>query len=146
MLDLGPLVFTAPWIIDGTRRVASSMVVTAGDTAAPLVRAFPPLRFLLALQPQEETPARTPLWLILLRMLIAALIILGLAHPVWNQGKQLYGSGPLILVVDDGWAAAPAWQKRLDTIENLVDQADREGRAVRVLMTAKRPRSGPSSY
>ncbi len=145
MLDLGPLVFTAPWLLTALAALPVLWWLLRVTPPDPLVRAFPPLRFLLALQPQEETPARTPLWLILLRMLIAALIILGLAHPVWNQGKQLYGSGPLILVVDDGWAAAPAWQKRLDTIENLVDQADREGRAVRVLMTAKQPRSG-SSY
>ena len=144
MLDLGPLVFTAPWILAALVSLPILWWLLRVTPPAPLVRAFPPLRFLLALQPQEETPARTPLWLILLRMLIAALIILGLAHPVWNQGKQLYGSGPLILVVDDGWAAAPVWQKRLDTIESLVDQADREARAVRVLMTAKRLRSEPS--
>ena len=144
MLDLGPLVFTTPWILTTLITLPILWWLLRVTPPAPLVRAFPPLRFLLALQPQEETPARTPLWLILLRMLIAALIIFGLAHPVWNQGKQLYGSGPLILVVDDGWAAAPVWQKRLDTIENLVDQADREGRAVRVLMTAKRLRSEPS--
>ncbi|MHA1109010.1 MAG: BatA domain-containing protein, partial [Alphaproteobacteria bacterium] len=41
---------------------------------SPRVQAFPPLRLLLALRRQEETPARTPPWLILLRMLIAALI------------------------------------------------------------------------
>ena len=144
MLDFGPLVFTAPWILVALAALPILCWLLRVTPPAPLVRAFPPLQFLLALQPQEETPAKTPLWLILLRILIASLIILGLAHPVWNQGRQLYGSGPLILVVDDGWAAAPVWQKRLDTIENLVDQADREGRAVQVLMTAKRLRSEPS--
>ncbi|NKB19499.1 MAG: DUF4159 domain-containing protein [Alphaproteobacteria bacterium] len=141
MLDLGPLVFTAPWMLAALATLPILWWLLRVTPPAPLVRAFPPLRFLLTLQPQEETPARTPLWLILLRMLIAALIILGLAHPVWDQGKKLYGSGPLILVIDDSWAAAPTWQKRLDTLETLVDQADREGRAVRILMTAKRLRS-----
>ena len=141
MLDLGPLIFTSPWILTALAALPILWWLLRVTPPAPLVQAFPPLRFLLALRPQEETPARTPLWLILLRMLIAALIILGLAHPVWDQGKQLYGSGPLVLVIDDSWAAAPGWQKRLDTIESLVDQADREGRAVRIMMTAKRLRS-----
>ena len=36
-----------------------------------------------------------PWWLILLRMLLAALVILALAHPFLNPGAKLHGSGPL---------------------------------------------------
>ncbi|MFM8990296.1 MAG: BatA domain-containing protein [Alphaproteobacteria bacterium] len=58
---------------------------------------------------REETPARTPWWLLLLRLAVAALVILALAHPILNPQARLAGNGPLLVVVDDGWAAgAPA--------------------------------------
>ena len=59
---------------------------------------FPAIRLLLGLVPREETPARTPLWLILLRMVLAALVILALAHPLLNPQAPLAGNGPLVLV------------------------------------------------
>lgn len=137
MLDLGPILFTAPWILTALAVLPVLWWLLRITPPAPQILAFPPLKFLLALQPQEETPARTPLWLILLRMLIAALIILALAHPLWNPGERLRGSGPLVLIVDDGWAAGPGWPKRLLAMEALVDQAERDGRAVRIMTTAR---------
>ena len=137
MLDLGPVIFTAPWILAALVTLPILWWLLRVTPPSPQIRAFPPLKFLLALRPQEETPARTPLWLILLRMLIAALIIFALAHPLWNPGERLHGSGPLVLVVDDGWAAGPGWRKRMDAMEALIDQAERDGRAVRVMSTAR---------
>ena len=104
MLDLGSVVFSAPWMLAALAVLPVLWWLLRVMPPAPLVRIFPPLSFLLALRPQEETPARTPLWLILLRILIAVLIIVGLAHPLWNPGERLHGSGPLIIVVDDSWA------------------------------------------
>ena len=137
MLDLGALVFTAPWMLAALAVLPVLWWLLRVMPPAPMVRAFPPLRFLLALQPQEETPARTPLWLILLRVLIAALIIIGLSHPLWNPGERLHGTGPLIIVVDNGWAAAPRWNKRTAAMNALIDQAERDGRAIRYITTAR---------
>jgi hypothetical protein len=136
MLDIGPLVFTAPWLLTALAVLPILWWLLRVTPPSPLIRAFPPLSFLLALRPQEETPARTPLWLILLRILIAALIIVGLAHPLWNPGDRLYGNGPLIVVIDDDWSAAPGWTRRIDALSALIDQADRDGRPVRILKTA----------
>ncbi len=137
MLDLGPVLFTAPWILTALAALPILWWLLRITPPSPQIRTFPPLKFLLALQPREETPARTPLWLILFRMLIAALIILALAHPMWNPGERLRGSGPLVLVIDDGWAAGPGWNKRLKAMDALVDQAERDGRAVRIMTTAR---------
>jgi hypothetical protein len=137
MLDLGALVFTAPWMLAALAILPVLWWLLRVMPPAPMVRAFPPLRFLLALQPQEETPARTPLWLILLRMLIAALVIIGLSHPLWNPGERLQGNGPLIIVIDNGWASAPHWNKRVAAMNALIDQAERDGRAVRYVTTAR---------
>ena len=45
---------------------------------------FPPTRLLFEIAPKEETPSRTPWWLILLRLTLAALVIIAAAGPLWN--------------------------------------------------------------
>ena len=45
---------------------------------------FPPTRLLFEIAPKEETPSRTPWWLTLLRLTLAALIIIAAAGPLWN--------------------------------------------------------------
>ena len=42
---------------------------------------FPPIRILLGLPTQEETPDKTPWWLLLLRLGLAALLIFAVAQP-----------------------------------------------------------------
>jgi hypothetical protein len=137
MLDLGALVFTTPWMLAALAILPVLWWLLRVMPPAPMVRAFPPLSFILALQPQEESPARTPLWLIILRVLIATLIIIGLSHPIWNPGERLRGNGPLIIVIDNGWASAAGWNKRIAAMNALVDQAERDGRAVQYLTTAR---------
>ncbi len=67
------------------------------------------MRFLLGLNATEETPARTPWWLLALRLLAAGLVIIALARPVLDAGTALAGKGPVLLVMDNGWAAANDW-------------------------------------
>ena len=52
---------------------------------------FPPTRLLFEIAPKEETPSRTPWWLILLRLTAAALVILAAAGPIWNPQSGLAG-------------------------------------------------------
>ena len=104
---------------------------------APRAQTFPAIRLLAALRPREETPARTPWWLLALRLCAAGLIIVGLAGPVLGgAGLALAGRGPLLLVVDNGWASAPDWPARLATANNVLDQAERQARPVAMLATA----------
>ena len=136
MLQFGAFAVASPWMLTALVLLPVLWWLLRVTPPAPLVRAFPPLRLLLALTPKEETPAHTPLWLILLRMLIVALVIVALAHPLFNPGARLTGSGPLMLVIDDGWAAAGRWDARRATLAALIDRAEREDRAVVVLATA----------
>ena len=137
MLQLGPLAFASPWLLLALASLPLLWWLLRVTPPSPKLVQFPPIRLLLALKPQQETPARTPLWLILLRMLVALLIILAIARPLLNPGAQLQGSGPLVLVIDDGWASAANWPARVDAIESLIGQAERQGRNVRVLTTAR---------
>src|SRR5580698_8421584 len=109
MLALGPLAFAAPWLLWGLLVLPALWWLLRVTPPAPRRVRFPALRLLLGLTPREETPAKTPLWLILMRMALIAIIILALAHPLLNPNAQLGGDGPLVLVVDDGWSAAPHW-------------------------------------
>ncbi len=136
MLSLGALAFTQPWMLLALAGMPLIWLLLRVTPPAPRTLSFPAIRLLFGLRPPEETPARTPLWLILLRMAIAALVILALARPLLNPAAQLSGSGPLVLVIDDGWAAARHWQARLRTLDGLLDKAEREARPVVVLTSA----------
>jgi len=95
---------------------------------------FPPLRLLRGLEDEEQTPAATPWWLLLLRLLAAALLILALADPLLGRSPKLVTTGPLVLVVDNGWTAARDWEARQELMVDLLRSA--EGRPVAIIPTA----------
>lgn len=136
MLNLGPLAFAAPWMLLGLAVLPVIWWLLRVTPPAPRRIDFPPVRILMELRRHDETPEKTPLWLLLLRLCLAALVVLALAHPLLNPSGGLGGSGPLLLVVDDGWAAARHWSRRTETMIELVEQAARQGRPVMVLTTA----------
>jgi hypothetical protein len=103
---------------------------------SPRRETFPAIRLLLGLNPTEETPARTPWWLLLLRLVAAGLVIVALARPVLDGGHSLAGSGPVLLLIDNGWAAAAEWPRRMQTANAVLDRAARAGRSVALLATA----------
>ena len=103
----------------------------------PRAEAFPPLRILATVLKREETPSKSPWWLTLLRMLLAAAVIFAIADPVLNpRTNSLNGSGPLVLVIDNGWATAPDWERRVQTAQLLIDDAESTDVPVSIAFTA----------
>ena len=143
MLDLGLLGLTNPWLLTALLSLPALWWLLRVIPPAPRRLRFPTIRFLLGLQPEEETSARTPPWLLALRLLLATLLIVALAGPVLNPEPELSGDGPLVLAVDDGWAAAPRWEQRLAALQRFTDRAQREQREVILLGTAPDP-AGPT--
>ncbi len=143
MLNLGFIAFAQPWLLLALAGLPVLWLLLRLTPPAPRRLSFPAVRLLFGLKVLEETPARTPWWLLLLRLLIAALIILGLAQPLLNPAAQLSGGGPLVLVVDDGWAAARFWPARQVAAGNLLSQAEREDRPVVLLTTAPSAQDAP---
>jgi hypothetical protein len=95
---------------------------------------FPPTRLLFEIAPKEETPSRTPWWLILLRLALAALVIIAAAGPLWNPPLASSNRGaPLLLMLDDGWGAAGSWDARLRTADEIIARADADNRGVALL-------------
>jgi hypothetical protein len=142
MLSLGALAFASPWLLTGLAVLPVLWWLLRVTPPAPRRIRFPALVLLLGLTPREETPAKTPLWLILMRMALIALVILALAHPLLNPEATLAGNGPVVLVIDDGWTAARHWDERRATLDRFIDQAEREGRRVVLLGTAPPPGEG----
>ena len=68
MLALGPIAFLQPWILAGLLALPLIWLLLRLSPPAPRRVAFPPLALLLRLVAPEETPARTPWWLLLLRL------------------------------------------------------------------------------
>ena len=136
MLELGPLAFASPAILLALLLLPALWWLLRITPPMPRLVKFPAIRLLFGLRSREETPASAPLWLILLRLAMAALLILGLAGPLLNPGGVAGGGGPLLLVVDDGWAAASGWDRRMQTLSALIDQAARAERPVLLLTTA----------
>lgn len=136
MLTLGPLAFLSPWVLLALIALPAIWWLVRALPPTPRREAFPPIALLRSLERSEPPPARTPLWLLLLRLALAALIILALAGPVLNPQTRIEGRGPLLLVVDNGWQAAARWQPRLALLDRLVAEAAREDRSVILLPTA----------
>jgi hypothetical protein len=103
---------------------------------APRREIFPAISLLLGLHPTEETPARTPWWLLVLRLIAAGLVIVALARPVLDRAGSMAGSGPVLLVIDNGWSAATDWPRRVQMANTVLDRAARAGRSVALLATS----------
>jgi hypothetical protein len=95
---------------------------------------FPPTRLLFDIAPKEETPARTPWWLTLIRLLAAALVIFAAAGPIYNPvAGAARSSAPLVLLIDDGWSAAASWETRIRSADELIATAETDSRGVALI-------------
>jgi hypothetical protein len=141
------MMFSAPLVLLALVLLPLLWWLLRATPPAPRAQNFPAIRLLAGLRPREETPARTPWWLLALRLCAAALIIAGLAGPVLGGGGGgLPGRGPVLIAIDNGWAAAPDWAARLAAANAVLDRAERQGRRVSLLATAaaiEAPRATP---
>src|SRR5262249_46419781 len=139
--------FLQPWILAALAALPAIWWLLRMTPPSPQLVVFPPTRLLKDLKSSEETPAHSPWWLTALRMLLAAVIIFALARPVLNPDRQTFtGGGPLLLVIDSGWASATHWTERREAIEAAIDRAGRDGSTVVLAPTAPgQPVSDPLS-
>ncbi len=130
------MIFAAPWLLLALAALPLLWWLLRVTPPAPRTQSFPAIRLLSGLRSPETTAARTPWWLLALRIAAAGLVILGLAGPVLDAGGALPGAGPLLLVMDDGWASAPDWSARVAAANAALDRAARDGRPALLLTTA----------
>jgi hypothetical protein len=122
------MIFVQPWLLLALAALPAIWWLVRASPPAPRTQLFPALRLLADLRHTAESPERTPPWLLILRLFAAACLILGLAEPILDPGHGLGGTGPLLIVVDDGWASAADWPDRMATAQAAIAAADRAQR------------------
>lgn len=128
MWTLGPLGFTAPWLLLGLAALPVLWLILRAVPPAPIRRRFPGVALLLGLKDDEAQTDRTPWWLLLLRMAAVAAAILAFAGPLLNPQTERQGDGPLLILMDGTWADARDWPDRIARAEAILTEATRLGR------------------
>lgn len=135
MTLFGLIGFTTPWLLLGLLALPILWVILRAVPPAPIRRMFPGVVLLLGLKDEEQVTDRTPWWLLLLRMLAVAAVIIGLAGPVLNPDDdgEVAGDAPLLVVMDASWASAADWRGRMIALDGLLAEAGRDARPVALM-------------
>ena len=136
---IGPVAFAAPWLLLGLIALPILWLLLRAIPPAPIKRRFPGVALLLGLTDEVREADKTPWWLLLLRALAVAAAIIGFAGPVLNPDVKIDGTGPLLVLVDGGWADARDWPARIERAGALIDKAGRAGRPVAVVRLTDAP-------
>ncbi|QBR71180.1 LytTR family transcriptional regulator [Beijerinckiaceae bacterium] len=133
-----PLAFSFPLVLGALAVLPLLYFLLRITPPRPAVVPFPPLRLILGLSPKDETAARTPWWILLLRLAIAACLVFAMAGPVLNPlpGAEA-GDGPLLIVLDDGWPAAPSWDRRIAAAARRIEAAARKSQLAIIVATSE---------
>lgn len=134
--------FATPWLLLTLLALPILWLILRAVPPAPIRRMFPGVVLLLGLKDDDQVSDRTPWWLLLLRMLAVAAIIIGLAGPILNPQTDdiAANDGPLLVVMDASWASAASWRARTQALDGLLAQAARDDRRVALLkLTSPEP-------
>ncbi|KPA20536.1 hypothetical protein shim_35260 [Shimia sp. SK013] len=122
--------FTTPILLAALVVLPILWLILRAIPPAPVKRRFPGVVLLLGLSDDDTVTDRTPWWLLVLRMLALAAVIIGLAGPLLNPQDREEGRGPLLVLMDGSWASASDWDARRAMVDALLDEAARDGRVV----------------
>ncbi|WP_338142926.1 DUF4159 domain-containing protein [Paracoccus haematequi] len=131
---LGPIGFAAPWVLTALVALPVLWVILRAMPPAPRQVAFPGVALLRGLVDRVPIARRTPWWLLLLRLAAVAAMILAFAGPSWKPVVASGQTGPLLVILDAGWSAAPDWPARLTRAESALSDAAAEGRPAALLL------------
>lgn len=128
---MGGFSFAAPLALVGLASLPLIYWLLRVTPPRPRQIVFPPTKILRELRPDEETPSKTPWWLLAMRLALAAALVFAMAGPVWSPaGTAALSSAPTLVLLDDSWAAAPSWEKRIAAGAAIIESAARSGAPV----------------
>ena len=133
------LAFLSPAILWGLVALPALWLILRAIPPAPLRKRFPAVVLLLGLADRDHSADRTPWWLLVLRALAVAAVIIGFAGPVLNPVATARLSAPLLVVMDAGWADARDWPLAQKTALDAVAEAGRMGQPVAVIRLTDAP-------
>ena len=134
-MSFGGLTFLAPLVLIGLITLPLVWWILRISPPKPRDQIFPPLRILEGVRTEEETPAGTPLWLLLFRLLVVALVAFALAQPIFKSSNVETQQRPTIFI-DQSVFSAPVWDEMIDEAERLARAAQRQNLDVN-LMTSE---------
>lgn len=143
-----PLIFTAPWLLAGLATLPVIWWLLRATPPKPAQEVFPPLAILARLVRQDQEANKSPWWLTMLRLILAALVIFAVSGPIWKpQPITFTGAEPVVIIVDNGWAAAPQWGAVQNQAQWLISNAEKNNAPVYLIATAdqENTQSGPFS-
>lgn len=146
MLVLGPLGFAAPWVLTALIALPVLWLILRATPPSPRRVAFPGVALLQGLVDKTPVARRTPWWLLLLRLAAITALILAFASPVWKPVLQDRQDGPLLVVLDAGWAAAPDWAARQTRAAQALSEAAAQGRPAALLLGDGRTQEEPLRF
>jgi hypothetical protein len=119
--------FAAPWMLSALLLLPAIYWLLRLTPPQPKRIWFAPLK-LLQTRKHEDTPQSSPLWLILLRLALAACLIIAFAKPVWRAEPAVaLNDAPLVLIIDNGWPSAPDWAQRVEHARDAIERASAHG-------------------
>ncbi len=124
---LTSLSFATPWVLLGLLVIPWIWILLRAIPPAPLRLIFPAVVLLLGLKDRIQTSDRTPWWLLLLRSLALASLIIGMAGPGLNRQSLSPASPDILIVLDGSWAAGQAWSKVPEQVEIEIARAMQRG-------------------
>ena len=131
-MEFGALTFLAPLGLLGLLAVPLIYWILKATPPRPKEQAFPPIRILADVVTEEETPDKTPWWLLLFRMAMMAIIAVALARPIlFNNTEQTVRD--VVMVIDNGYGAASNWSQITREAEDRLDEARRNNSRVALL-------------
>lgn len=148
MGGLSQVSFVTPALLWGLLLLPVLWLLLRAVPPAPVRRQFPAVILLLGLRDEDSSADRTPWWLLLLRLLAVALVIVGFAGPrLGGVGSVTTGQTPLLLVMDASWAGSADWADRQALADTLLQEAEATGRpaALMVLSELKPVRFQPAA-
>ncbi|MFK7939396.1 MAG: DUF4159 domain-containing protein [Roseovarius sp.] len=134
-MTIGPLGFAAPWLLLALALLPVLWLILRAVPPAPVRRMFPGVALLIGLKDDDSVTDRTPWWLMLLRMLAVAAVIVGLAGPVLNPDDDADAGSelPLLVVLDSSWASARDWGAQRALLGDMLSEAGRDSRPVALM-------------
>ena len=145
MFTLGPIGFATPALLLALVALPLLWWLLRAVPPAPVIRRFPGVALLIGLKDETTETDKTPWWLLLLRAVAVAALIVGFSGPVLNPQAARDGSGPLLIALDASWASAADWQRRQARVEDLLAEAQRASRPVAVVALTDLP-SGETPF
>ncbi|HRE20064.1 MAG TPA: DUF4159 domain-containing protein [Rhabdaerophilum sp.] len=137
------LSFLAPWMLVGLIALPALFLLLRITPPPPRRLPLPTLPLVKDILGKEKEPARTPWWLLAIRLAAAAALILAVAGPRWQPQSEVTATGSdrgtLIILIDNGWTSAPGWAMRIERAKSLIENAS--SRPI-LLLAAGEPTNG----